>query len=86
MTFKSELENLAKQVAKRAAEPNTPFTETIDALKALSALFGIISKKRESPDEEPGDGFTMESARSMIEEPRNGESGAVRSRSRRSSN
>lgn len=79
MTLKQTLENLAEAIATKAKNGNTPFAEAIDALKALTALYGLFSKKKvDDPDDEPGE-FTMADAQSMIEEP----NGASKLRSRR---
>lgn len=72
MTLKTTLENLAKTVSDRAKDATTPFTETIDALKALTHLYGIFLKDKGNSADDSGE-FTMAEARSMIEDEAHGE-------------
>lgn len=84
MTLKATIESLASTVAEKAKGTTTPFTETIDALKALTAFYAISLKDKGDPGDEPGD-FTMDDARIMLERPANGsDPAAVRSRRGRS--
>jgi hypothetical protein len=77
MTFKKSIEDLAETVSKKAAESATPFAETIDALKALTALYAIFAKQK-GKSEDDSDGFTMADARTSIEDEGH-EQAAVRS-------
>ena len=77
MTFKSSIEQLAKDIAKKAGEAATPFPEAVDALKALAAVYAIYLKDKGKSEDEP-DGFTMADAQATIEESAHGEA-AVRS-------
>jgi len=77
MTLKSELTKLAQTIRERANERTTPFAESIDALKALTALYAIFLKDK-GKSEDDSDGFTMADARDSIEDNRHGEA-AVRS-------
>jgi len=81
MTLRQTLEQLAQDISKRAGEAATPFAESVDALKALTALYGTLAKDKSKDPDEPN-GFTMADARSSIEEAEHDES-AVRSRRRR---
>jgi hypothetical protein len=82
MTLKSELTALAAAIRKRAGEASTPFTEAVDALKALTALYATFLKDKGKSEDEPDDGFTMADAQTMIEDNGHGEA-AVRSHRRR---
>jgi len=80
MTLKQELEELAKDIRKRAGEAATPFTEAVDALKALTTLYATLAKDKGKP-EDPSDGFTMADAQATIED--NGHGATVRSHRQR---
>ena len=82
MTVKTELLALAKTVAKRAGDAQTPFAEAVDAVKALTVLYATLLKDKGKSEDE-SDGFTMADAQASIEEHGHGET-AVRGRSRRS--
>lgn len=84
MTIKKVLVDLAKDIAKRANEKETPFAEAVDAVKALTALYATLLKDK-GKSEDDSDGFTMADAQASIEENGHGSS-AVRSRRDRSSN
>jgi hypothetical protein len=81
MTVQSELEKLAKTIVERANDKATPFAEAVDALKALTALYGTLLKQK-GKSEDDSDSFTMADARAVIEENGHGET-AVRSGRRR---
>ena len=68
MTLRQTLEQLARDISKRAGEAATPFAESVDALKALTALYGTLAKDKTKPDDDESNGFTMADARSSIEE------------------
>ena len=82
MTTKSDLQQLAKDIAKRAGQADTPFAEAVDALKALTALYATLLKDK-GKSEDDSDGFTMADAQATIEDSgQNGEA-AVRTHRRR---
>lgn len=80
--IKSELQNLAKTIAVRAAEKETPFIEAVEALKVLVGLYATVLKDK-GKSEEPSDGFTMADAQATIEDNGHGSEAAVRSDRRR---
>jgi hypothetical protein len=82
MTIRTEIEALAKVIRKRAEESATPFAEAVDALKALTALYGTLLKDK-GKSEDDSDGFTMADAQATIEDTGHNGEAAVRSSSRR---
>ena len=56
MTLRKELDELASALAKRAAQNETPIAEATDALKAVTAYYGMLQKHHkggEPVDDEP---------------------------------
>lgn len=80
MTFKKSLTDLAEVIVKRAKEKDTPFSEAVEAVKALTALYGTLLKDKGKSEDE-SDGFTMADAQATIED--NGQHGEAEFRGRR---
>jgi len=82
LDFDAELAKLAKAIVQKATQENTPFEESVDAFKALTAYYALRLKHK--PDEdEPDDGFSFASSRPGEEHENGG--APVRTRSRRPS-
>lgn len=82
MTPDSEIDNLVKHIAVKAADPDTPFAESVDALKALTAYL-TMARKRSSAGNPDDDETSMASLRGEIEEAQNGGTGKMAARDRR---
>ena len=50
-TLQDSLDKLAKDIADKAAQKDTAFTETIDAFKALHAYYALRLKNKGAGDE-----------------------------------
>jgi hypothetical protein len=82
MTIRSKIEALAEVITTRAKDKDTPFAEAVDALKALTALYGTLLKDK-GKSEDDSDGFTMADAQATIEDTGHGSEASVRSSPRR---
>jgi len=77
MSLRNNLDKLAENIAKKAAEKDTSLQESVDALKALTPYYALTAKlaaKGTGDDEDDGatfDAFSAEIAGAQ-EEPRNG--------------
>ena len=70
-TFKS-LDNLAKHVSERAAHKDTPFSETLDAFKALTAYYALLLKNKGDSEDAPGVPDAFDFATGIATEAENG--------------
>lgn len=82
--FEKELLTLVRHVVKKATQDATPFTESVDAFKQLTAYYALRLKHRTGEDDDTDSGFSFDQAGlDTTEKPNGGQS--VRSRSRRPS-
>ncbi len=81
--FEAELVKLAKHVVKKATLDDTPFPESVDALKVLTTYYGLRQKYKVDGDEDGGEA-SFDAFAAKLEEQAHG-STPVRSRSRRPS-
>ena len=81
--FEKELLTLVRHVVKKATQDDTPFTESVDAFKQLTAYYALRLKHRTDESDDTGNGFSFDQAGLNAETPNGGQS--VRSRSRRPS-
>ena len=77
--FDAELEKAAISIAKKAVEGDTPFSERLDAFKALTAYYGHRLKRKEPPADEDGEPGIGDMARDIAAASENG-NGRVRGR------
>lgn len=81
--FDAELAKLAKSIVQKAVLDTTPFDESVDAFKALTAYYALRLKHKTADDEDSDGGFSFDNAGfAGAEQPNGGQ--AVRSRPRRS--
>jgi hypothetical protein len=52
--IRNNLDKLAKDIADKAVQKDTPFTETLDAFKALHAYYALLLKNKGGPADETG--------------------------------
>ena len=50
--FKKNFDKVAKNIADKAANKDTPFAEVIDAFKAMTAYYALQLKHKDAPDED----------------------------------
>ena len=67
MSLRSRLEKLAEAVIDKAEEDSRSFTETVDALKAVTTLYGILAKDKSRLQGEGEPGATMGDFQRLIE-------------------
>ena len=61
-SIRTSLDKLVKDIADKAAQKDTPFTETLDAFKALHAYYALLLKNKGDPaDDAAGSGFDFAS-------------------------
>lgn len=83
MSLRARLEKLAEAVVTKAEEPDRSFSETVDALKAVTALYGILTKDKSRPQGEAEPGATMGDFQKLIENGAGNSSSQVSSRAGR---
>lgn len=74
MSFESDLDKLAAEVAKAAQLAATPFADRLDALKVLTAFYSARKKHAKDSDDDEG-GFSFDK---VTEEKNGGTRKAIR--------
>lgn len=82
MSHDTEIDKLVKHIAVKAADPDTPFAESVDALKALTAYLTVARKHPPAGDTEDVEP-SMASLRNEIEDAQHGGTDKVATRNRR---
>jgi hypothetical protein len=87
MNLRADLDKLAGQIAKKAAQDVTTLQESVDALKALTPYYALTQKLAlKGSDSDEANGATFEDFSAQIAEPQeervNGHGAKVRSRKR----
>lgn len=84
--LRTDLDKLAGQIAKKAAQDATSLQESVDALKALTPYYALTQKLAAKSGDDETDGATFEAFSAQLVEPQedrpNGRSPQVRSRRR----
>ena len=75
--FKDSFDKIAKIMADKATEKDTPFAEITDAFKAMTAYYALLLKHKGKTSDDDADGFDF--ANGIGEE--HGESGVPGRRS-----
>jgi hypothetical protein len=72
------LENLVVYIATKAVEDNTPFPETVDALKAINAYVAATTKGKIKPEPTAAGEPTFADFQSDLEKEAHGETATIR--------
>ena len=52
-TFENRMTKIAQHIADKAVNKDTPFAESLDAFKSLTAYYALLLKNKTAPEDDP---------------------------------